>query len=295
MTKITKTKYLGNSPDAATEIVIEEISNDTDDRIFELEKQLHEQYAVNNNSNAGILVSLISALLISFTGYGYVLYQYSIGECAIGIVNLAAITVMGVMTLIYFISVNLGAGQRMEQFITFGIRAKYYHNKTEQYNSIFPRDYHPFNKKYFDFVQGMYNTWTKVALFAIIGVCCCDATISYHDCGVSAKTCGTINIIVQAIACVILCLSYRYHKFAKYLKREDERKNDCEILLIKLKNRSKDGKIKKWIKRNCIYIAIAIFSIVFICCIAKDILRKHENTLNIGSIKCESIIIQIID
>ena len=105
----------------------ETIVGNNDDRIFELEKQLHEQYAVNNNSNAGILISLISALLISFTGYGYVLYQYRTGECFdFVIVNLAAIIVMAVMAILCCISINLGAGQRMEQFITIAIRKKHY-------------------------------------------------------------------------------------------------------------------------------------------------------------------------
>ena len=79
MRKITKEKYIGDNLDASPiEILEETIETDNDDRIFELEKHLHEQYAINNNSNSDILISLISALLISFTGYGYVLYQYCI-------------------------------------------------------------------------------------------------------------------------------------------------------------------------------------------------------------------------
>lgn len=226
MTKITKTKYLGNSPDAATEIVIEEISNDTDDRIFELEKQLHEQYAVNNNSNAGILVSLISALLISFTGYGYVLYQYSIGECAIGMVNLAAITVMGVMTLLYCISVNLGAGQRMEQFITFGIRVKYYQDKPDEYRKVFPSGYTPFDKDFWNFVQGIYNMWTKATIIAIFAI----SVIHYY----ATNTVGIVSIL--GLLFIIVSLLYRCWKYKDYAKREKVEREKHRAFIAQIKN-----------------------------------------------------------
>ena len=48
----------------------------------ELELQLHEQYAINNNANVSSFIAMIGALIIAFTGYGYVLYQYLMGECA---------------------------------------------------------------------------------------------------------------------------------------------------------------------------------------------------------------------
>ena len=218
MITITKNKQYKGCPDGLFEETINEtIVGNNDDRIFELEKQLHEQYAVNNNSNAGILISLISALLISFTGYGYVLYQYSIGECAIGIVNIAAVAVMFVMVLLYCISVNLGTGQRMEQFITFGIRVEHYQCKIERYKNIFPKGYTPFGKKYEDFVQGLYNIWTKVALFTIVGIGLCNVLINWNA--------EIIPTIIQTAICIAVCLLYRGYKFSKYLDREKERKD----------------------------------------------------------------------
>ena len=71
MDKITKRKYYNEGD--SVETVVETITDDNSDRIFELEKQLHEQYAVNNNSNSGTLISLLSTLLVAITGYGYVL------------------------------------------------------------------------------------------------------------------------------------------------------------------------------------------------------------------------------
>ena len=74
MSEVTKIKYRNDGSIAET--VIETIIDDNSDRIFELERQLHEQYAINNNSNAGVLMSLIGSLLVVLTGYGYVLYQF---------------------------------------------------------------------------------------------------------------------------------------------------------------------------------------------------------------------------
>lgn len=72
---------------------------------FKLETQLHEQYAVNNNSKSGTLTSLIGSFLIVMTGYGYVLYQYFTGEhIADEFVQFVAIVAAAVMTLLCFIS-----------------------------------------------------------------------------------------------------------------------------------------------------------------------------------------------
>ena len=227
MSKIIKKKYYGDSTNTPIAETIEEtIPDNSDDRIFELEKQLHEQYAVNNNSNAGTLISLISALLISFTGYGYVMYRYRIGECTdIAIVNLAAIVVMAVMMLLYCISLHLGAGQRMEQFITFGIRAKYYQNQVEQYKSIFPKGYMPFGKKYCDFVQGLYNMWTKVLIITIFDI----AIIHYY------MTDAPCIVLLFGILFIVVSLLFRCCKYKRYLKRENAESKKHSAFISKIK------------------------------------------------------------
>lgn len=300
MITITKNKQYKGCPDGLFEETINEtIVGNNDDRIFELEKQLHEQYAVNNNSNAGILISLISALLISFTGYGYVLYQYSIGECAIGIVNVAAIAVILVMVLLYCISVNLGAGQRMEQFITIAIRKKHY-GKSNKYKDVFPDGYHPFNKNYCSFVQGVYNIWTKVALFAIIGVGACGFAI---NCSENAECCKFIALTIQVACSVIMCFLYRRYKFRKYQEREieylEQKQNNTISFFDFLPDlkREKDSvflkQIKNWLikKYKWILIVIAIllsFLIYLLFCSVKELSQE-------SSTKIKLIKVQIID
>lgn len=46
---------------------------DTDEYMqSEMEKQLHEQYAINNNANTGSIVTLFVAMLASVGAYGFV-------------------------------------------------------------------------------------------------------------------------------------------------------------------------------------------------------------------------------
>ena len=41
----------------------------------QLEKHLHEQYAINNNSKTSSLIAILAAVMIAFTAFGYVLYH----------------------------------------------------------------------------------------------------------------------------------------------------------------------------------------------------------------------------
>ncbi len=139
----------------------------------EMELQLHEQYAQNNNANLGSIITLIVTLLAVFYGYGYV-YLHSTLEFSEGFEKMyeggyytldalvfTTMAVYVVLGIIYYICYYQGLHQRLEQFITFAIRAKYYRKFHERwiasenldfpeflmddsYNEIFPCGYHPF-------------------------------------------------------------------------------------------------------------------------------------------------------
>ncbi len=165
----------------------------------DIESQLHEQYAVNNNSKLGTVVTFIVAMFAVFGAYGYV-YFYTSPELPSRIELLtndtsykftiwgtlaAAFAVYFVLWIIFRICIYQGASQRMEQFITFAIRNKSYgrdfshkYYKIEDhlsynYNKIFPQGYHPFKKSYSDFVQGLYGEFASiiyVSSFAVIPI-----------------------------------------------------------------------------------------------------------------------------
>lgn len=108
--------------------------------IKDIESQLHEQYAINNNSKLGTVVTFIVAMFAVFGAYGYV-YFYTSPELPSRIELLtndtpykftiwgtlfAAFAVYFVLLIIFYICVHQGTTQRKDQFITFAIRYKAY-------------------------------------------------------------------------------------------------------------------------------------------------------------------------
>lgn len=126
------------------------------------EKHLHEQYAINNNSNLSTVVSILVAMIAVFYGYGYVFLnttnKFSVGmseiynSCtktyALDALMFATIAVLVVTGVLRHVCLVLGYGQRFEQFITFALRCKYYQESISQISpKIFPKNYHPFKIK----------------------------------------------------------------------------------------------------------------------------------------------------
>lgn len=190
----------------------------------ELELQLHEQYAINNNANVSSFIAMIAALIVAFTGYGYVLYQYLMGDvccCKMAdaetMVHIATCAVLVVIFILYMVAIEVGAGQRSNQFVVQAIRMKAY-NPTE-YKGIFPKGYHPFDKGFCGFTQGIYNTLSKilVVLYVIILVF------------TSIKFIGLISVFY--LLGLIIMLWYTIKKCQKYASANAEFKNRLEMLL----------------------------------------------------------------
>lgn len=134
----------------------------------EIELQLHEQYADNNNSYLGHIVTLVAGLFAVIAFYGNVFieashyfekiedYSYSLGDLCI--VAVCAYIALGIMA---YLCIYLGMHQRHEQFVVWAIRNKYY---GYNYNShfIYSDDYVPFNKKGFENIKGLYGEFVKI-------------------------------------------------------------------------------------------------------------------------------------
>ena len=185
----------------------------------ELELQLHEQYAINNNANVSSFIAMIGALIIAFTGYGYVLYQYLMGDvccCKMAdaetMVHIATFAVLVVIFILYMVALNLGTGQRMEQFITFAIRQTAYKDKIDTYKEIYPKAYHPFNKTIWRFTQGMYNS--LLYIFLIVYVIVCIYTALY----VLDRPCCMFAYALLLVSMIIITC----YKYYSYIKREKE-------------------------------------------------------------------------
>lgn len=222
--------------------------SNSNDKHFELEKHLHEQYAINNNSNLGSIITLITTLLGVIGVFGYMFIHTTL-EFAVDwggfyikdktytldVLLFAAFASYFILVIIFYLSAYLGTNQRKEQFITYSIRISHYTKEKaiEDYENIFPKDYHPYNKNKSDFIQGLYGKICCIIkiLFLIITILtflkiACNIC-KHHDYG-CASYC-TIILIHLFIASVILSLISFYctieRMYDSYKGREDEFRN----------------------------------------------------------------------
>ncbi len=200
-------------------------------QINEIEIQLHEQYADNNNSYLGHIVTLVAGLFAVIAFYGNVFmdashyfekiedYSYSLGDLCI--VAVCAYIALGIMA---YLCIYLGMHQRHEQFVVWAIRNKYY---GDNYNNhyIYSEDYVPFNKNGFEIIKGLYGEFVKI--ISLVTLCITISLVAkisvniyeLHNNGVSAWA-VTICIITFAvhifvyIICV-LCFKRGEDKYRK--------------------------------------------------------------------------------
>ena len=134
----------------------------------DIEKQLHEQYAVNNNAYLSSVISFLVGLFGAIGAYGYVLIHAfpDYGDNIVYSPVQLFLTMTGslfVLTIISCICMFQGIAQRREQFITYAIRVKHIENVGAD-NSIFPQNYSPFDKRGLDMVQGLYGEFLKMVI-----------------------------------------------------------------------------------------------------------------------------------
>lgn len=150
----------------------------------ELEKQLHEQYATNNNAYLNSIIVLFVGLLAAIGAYGYV-FIHTYADClstkcfcaaSYNLTQLLYVTIASiiVLSIMLYICIYQGFAQRYEQFITHAIRCKYHSQFKQQDNNsnkpikIFPDTYHPFGKKRTDAIQGLYGVFAKIISVVIV-------------------------------------------------------------------------------------------------------------------------------
>ncbi len=237
-----------------------------------MELQLHQQYAENNNANLGSTIALIVALLAVFYGYGYV-YLHStncfyqswqmMSGCrfTLNALLLTGVATMFVIGVLYYICFSQGIKQRMEQFITFAIRYKYYSKPSDaslyvsyksiedkmtyDYNRIFPKGYHPFKDLCEDcclkrprvLSQGLFGDLLPIisASLIIIIATMIPRIISNLNC----CACHRVPIWVYII-CLLLLLGFCFNvsygvksKINNYKKRVDEYSDKMGIVPFK--------------------------------------------------------------
>ena len=204
--------------------------------------QLHEQYAVNNNSGLSSVVSLIVGMLaaIGFYGYAYVFstndFETKFGDscccsCSFSLTQLSIIAIFSllVLAIIIHICIYQGSAQRLEQFIIHKIRIEYGLVNQDGTSKIIPSSYKPSGKRGLKIVQGLFGEIVKISaaleLFIIVSLLVKYILniASYHTCPVSKE--GVIVGMAVLICFVYLasrCIYFLYKRENLYLKREEE-------------------------------------------------------------------------
>ncbi len=184
-----------------------------------IELQLHEQYAINNNANFGMFLSLLTACFVLFGALGYAFisnYQPSNFD---GIrvtpehYHLLAMIVSGCLSFLAALVLTLGYSHRRDQIVVYRIRKKYYSDS--QYTEIFGRDgFLPTGKDCCNYIPDTYNLFYILFLLAQLFVLASCACICENCC---CCCCSFITIVLQFLFIIITIIS----RFCMYCKYKD--------------------------------------------------------------------------
>lgn len=199
----------------------------------ELQKQLHEQHAINNNEHTKSFVSFVVALLALFAGYGIVYAdtdfievvcgccgcnsiiepadsKYSVDEFA-----LMSIVTMGMLCFLSCISIIIGYAQRRDQIVVNNIRKDY--GFESGYTD--PKD-KTFCKFIPDYYRAFYRLFLCALIFvAVVSICkltCCFRC--WHICCCNCWVC--VVMIVAAVIFLLISIGTScYYYFYKYKEK----------------------------------------------------------------------------
>lgn len=211
---------------------------------FELERQLHEQYAINNNANLASIIILTASLLSVFGLYGYIFIHSNIdfaddwgsfvkdGIYSLDVLLFTGIATFVVFLILFYLVAYLGVNQRKEQFIAYSIRKRIYtqSDDNKNYSEIFPTNYHPFNKTKSDFIQGLYGAiccilrilFWLIAILSFMKIGC--HFYKYCDIGVVSYS-ALVVILLFVIFFILSLVSFNHiieRLFQSYKERENE-------------------------------------------------------------------------
>lgn len=179
------------------------------DKQFELYKQLHEQFANNDNNKTNNVISFIAAIFVVFGGYGVSI----IGEDCF-VILLSTFASQSFLLLLSILCLYFGYSTRRDQLIIFTIRKKY--DVILPYKNPFCSDE---ERKIYNFLPDYYNIIFYACLFFIIAI----TIISFfkfiicHD--------STYILLLFIFLAIELCLFYEFCDFY-YKKYEEFKKRD---------------------------------------------------------------------
>lgn len=207
--------------------------NSEKDKVFELERQLHEQYANNSNAHFKSFITFATAMFALFGAYGWAyihtprISSIRIDEWPVVLENklsydaflLLAIVVVGSLCILSAICVFLGYAERRDQMEVRIIRDKY------DFKTVYST---PFERGYFYYLASYYRIFYCALL-------CCQAFVILTSTIKCCPCCGTVSNIAYIVMASFVVISVwvkiryyrnykrydvRYHSKPKYKKSE---------------------------------------------------------------------------
>jgi hypothetical protein len=208
-------EHVPNAPSANVEQSASFAQTDAG-KAWELEKQLHEQYAINNNAHTSSFISFVVALLALFGALGYVYaftppYKYNNHDIfSVDIFFLLSIVVSAILLFLACICSHLGCSQRRDNIVITRIREKCgfdttYNNPLKKNRKDFLPDY--YNIFYWLFVSAQFG----ILILTIMKICAiCEIICESSIC------IGIVPIVLQII-CIISSILLKYlYFYGKY-------------------------------------------------------------------------------
>ncbi len=188
---------------------------------FELEKQLHEQYAINNNESVRSFIAFVTALFLLFSSFAYV-YVYTSsytggslidnkGIMSFKIYILFAIVISAILSFLSIVALYFGYSNRSNQLIIDRIREEYFTKGS--YEKIFGKSYNAKGKGYLTFIQDFFNHF----YFLFIGSQIFVMIATFLK--INSMNCSSIILICLQFIFLIISLIYRCFYYRKYLKK----------------------------------------------------------------------------
>lgn len=211
--------------------------------IKEIEMQLHEQFASNYNNGFSATITLFCTLLAVLYGYGYIFLHSNLdftiglkdlctdGKYALDALIFAGIAATIVLFIMKYICAYQGISQRLEQFVVYAIRTKYYGESPVGLNPrIYPSNYHPFKDGgkvlpiglYGKFIDILCGFQCLVVVSMVIKITCSlfgDGQKQFQYCTCSLKI---LAFFVIFVICYGLYTDGKQELVSKYYKRYGE-------------------------------------------------------------------------
>lgn len=187
---------------------------------FEMAKQLHEQYAINDNAKAGNVIGFIAAIAFVFVGFGYVYAQpylkNSLSDDDYKYLLLSAYIVANVILLFMsFMCVMFGYSTRRDHVVITRLRTEYANDECKKW---FKEKFNGCGKKIIDFLPDYYKImFVFIQIFIILLAVGC----KYHK----IQICNGWMISTVAIG-ILTNIGYWVWNHSKYndFQTEEEKK-----------------------------------------------------------------------